>query len=142
MTFTSDLEILRLYDGVLNCSLAKAEWSHAAHFAVAVAILADQSHAAFHLMPDHIRAYNVATGVPNNDQNGYHHTITVASLRATQNRMEYASSDEAMFEVVNDLVESEFGNPNWLLSYWRKDNLFSVEARRGWVDPDIKPLPF
>ena len=28
------------------------------------------------------------------------------------------------------------------LSHWSRDLLFSVPARRGWVPPDIAPLPF
>ena len=26
--------------------------------------------------------------------------------------------------------------------FWSKPVLFSVEARRSWVEPDLKPLPF
>jgi hypothetical protein len=29
-----------------------------------------------------------------------------------------------------------------LLAYWSRPLLFSAEARRTWVDPDLRPLPF
>ena len=40
------------------------------------------------------------------------------------------------------LMASRFGDPNWLFAYWSRDLLFSVPARRDWVEPDIAPLPF
>ncbi len=30
----------------------------------------------------------------------------------------------------------------WLLAYWSRERLFSLEARKGWVEPDIARLPF
>jgi len=39
-------------------------------------------------------------------------------------------------------MASSFGRSDWLLSYWTKPVLFSVAARRGWIGPDVKPLPF
>ena len=29
-------------------------------------------------------------------------------------------------------MASNLGNPNWLLEYWSRDRLMSVEARRQW----------
>jgi hypothetical protein len=39
-------------------------------------------------------------------------------------------------------MESPFGKSDWPLAYWTKARLFSVEARRSWVEPDVAPLPF
>jgi hypothetical protein len=50
--------------------------------------------------------------------------------------------DEPLYAVCNALMEGEFGKSDWLLAYWTKERLFSVEARRVWVEPDIRPLPF
>jgi len=36
---------------------------------------------------------------------------------------------------------SPLGQPQWLLEYWTRERLFSVEARRNWVEPDLAPLP-
>ena len=47
-----------------------------------------------------------------------------------------------LHRIVNSLMASNFANPNWLLEYWSRDRLMSVEARREWRDPDLKPLPF
>jgi hypothetical protein len=42
----------------------------------------------------------------------------------------------------NALMRSPLGQPEWLLEYWTRPRLFSVEARRAWLEPDIRRLPF
>ena len=91
-------------------------------------------------MPLIIKTYNLATGVQNTDHSGYHHTITVASLLAIQAHMKNDFS--RLSEAFSKLVQSEYGRSTWLLTYWSKDLLFSVEARKRWVAPDLRALPF
>jgi hypothetical protein len=40
------------------------------------------------------------------------------------------------------LMSSPLGKSDWPLAYWTRARLFSVEARRSWVEPDLEPLPF
>jgi len=47
-----------------------------------------------------------------------------------------------LHEALNGLLESRVGRSDWLLTHWSKTLLFSVAARRRWVDPDLLPLPF
>jgi len=82
--FTSDAEIEHIGRGLLDCSLPKIEWTHAAHFAAAFWLLRRSGTHAARDMPKLIRAYNAATGVPNTDSSGYHETITLGSLRAAR----------------------------------------------------------
>jgi hypothetical protein len=139
--FTSDAEIEHIGRGLLDCSLPKIEWTHAAHFAAAFWLLRRSEADAARDMPRLIRAYNVATGVPNSDSSGYHETITLGSLRAARAWL-LARPGAAAHEALMELLRSEYGRSDWLLSYWSKAVLFSVTARRGWVEPDIRPLPF
>jgi len=92
-------------------------------------------------MPEFIRAYNELTGTANTDTSGYHETITQASLRAAR-AFRAAQSGLALFEICNALMASPLGKSDWILAYWSRPTLFSVEARRAWVEPDLKPLPF
>jgi hypothetical protein len=92
-------------------------------------------------MPPLIRAYNEATGVQNTDTSGYHETITVASLRAAHCWLA-DRPDAALHAVLNELLATPVGRSDWLLTYWSKAVLFSAHARRVWVDPDLRPLPF
>jgi hypothetical protein len=138
--FTDD-EIERIGRGVAERSLPKPEWTHAAHFAAAVWLLGRPGVDAFAAMPGLIRAYNEATGVANTDSEGYHETITLASLRAARAWLA-ARPAEPPSTALAGLLASPFGRSDWPLGYWSKPRLFSVEARRGWVDPDLRPLPF
>jgi hypothetical protein len=96
---------------------------------------------AFVEIPALIRAYNEATGTPNTDSTGYHETITVASLRVTRAWLNAHRASELHVQL-NALLDSEYGRSDWLLSYWSKPLLFSVAARRSWIEPDLKALPF
>ncbi len=143
MTFTSDKQIHYIAHGIITCSLPKSEWTHAAHFAAAVALLSERGlRAAETDMPGLIRSYNDATGVENSDTDGYHETITLASLRVAHTFVVAATPNKMLFEITNTIMASPLGTPGWLIKYWSKEKLFSVEARRSWQEPDLKPLDF
>jgi hypothetical protein len=139
--FRSDTEIERIGRGLRDRSLPKPEWTHAAHFAAAFWLLRERGCAALAEMPGLIRAYNEATGVPNTDAGGYHETITAASLRAARAWLT-ARPGVPLHVALNELLEGDLGRSDWLLAYWSREVLFSVTARRSWVDPDRAQLPF
>ncbi len=141
MTFTTDTEIDRIASGVLDLSLPKVEWTHAAHFALALWLLRHREDVPA-IMPGIIRAYNEATGVKNTDTSGYHETITQASVRAAEAFGAGFAPDHPLFDLTNQLMTSELGRSGWLLTYWSKDLLFTPQARRAWVEPDLKTLGF
>lgn len=122
-------------------TLPKSEWTHAGHFAAAFWVLRQPHLDAVRDMPDLIRRYNEATGVANTDTTGYHETITLASLRAARSWLE-ARPGLALHQALHELLRSEYGRSDWLLAYWSAPLLFSVHARRAWVEPDLAPLPF
>jgi hypothetical protein len=140
--FASDDEVAAIARGVMELSLPKAHWTHRAHFACAVWLLARRPDLDLpRVMPGFIRAYNEATGVANTDTGGYHETITQASLRAAKAFLK-TCADQPLFAVCNALMDSPLGNKDWLLDYWSRERLFSAAARRAWVEPDLAPLPF
>jgi hypothetical protein len=140
--FTSDDEIVAIGHGLLNRTLPRAEWTHAAHFAAALWLLT--RHPELDLsreLPGIILAYNEATGVANNDDTGYHETITQVSIRAARAFLTVSPST-SLFLTCNALMDSPLGKRDWLLLYWSRPRLFYSEARRTWLDPDLEPLPF
>ena len=140
--FTSDEEISAIACGLLDRTLPKTAWTHAAHFAATLWLL--ECRTEFDIsreLPGVIRAYNEATGGANTDTSGYHETITQASIRAARAFLSSAPS-EPLFVICNALMHSRLGRSDWLLEYWTRARLFSVEARRAWLEPDIRPLPF
>ena len=139
--YSSDADIQRVGQGLMDRSLPKAEWTHAAHFAAALWLMRS-GYDALAVMPGLIRAYNEAQGGVNDDANGYHETITQASLRAAAGILALNGPEVPLFAIVNALMATNLGNPNWLLEYWTRDRLMSVDARRAWLEPDLKALPF
>ena len=140
--FSNDTEIARAGRKFLDRSLPKPEWTHAAHFAVTLWLM--RHHPEMELaaeMPGLIRAFNEATGTPNTDTGGYHETITRASLAAARHTLN-AQPGASLHAILDALLDSPLGNSGWLLDHWSRERLFSVEARRHWLPPDLKPLPF
>ena len=137
----TDTDIARIGLGVADRSLPKAEWTHAAHFAAAFWLLTRPGVEAETAMPGLIRAYNEATGVPNTATSGYHETITLASLRAARAWLA-ARPHATLSSALAELLVSPYGRSDWLLVHWSKEALFSTDARRRWMAPDLQPLPF
>jgi hypothetical protein len=141
--YTSEAEIMRVGEGFLARTLPRAEWTHAAHFAAALWLMRyrpDLDPARD--MPGMIRRFNESVGGVNDDTSGYHETITQASLRALRGVLDANPTDTPIFQIVNSLMSTNMGNPNWLLEYWSRERLMSVAARRAWLEPDLKTLPF
>lgn len=143
MSFSDDKSIEHLALRLIDRSLPKSEWTHASHCAAALWLTRYRPDIT---TPDEIRTiitrYNDATHTANTDTSGYHHTITLASMRATSDYLASFASDAFLHTVLYSLLASEFGRPDWLLAYWERATLFSMTAWRKWVEPDIMPLPF
>ena len=141
--FASEEEIIRIGEGLFTATLPRTEWTHAAHFAAALWLMRYRPELdAAATMPGLIRAYNESVGRVNDDSGGYHETITLASLRAVRGVLDAYPPDMPLYRIVNALMASNMANPNWLLEYWSQPRLMSVEARRQWLEPDLKALPF
>ena len=142
MTLT-ETDIARIAAGVLDRSHPYSEWTHAAHFAAALWLLRRPDILRQHGgMEPVIRRYNEAVGVPNSATRGYHATITEASLRATAQALAEAGPGAPLAPVLAGLLASPLGQSRWLLRWWTELRLMSPEARRGWLEPDLAPLPY
>ncbi len=139
----TEAKIESLSHRALAGKLPRAEWTHAAHFALVLWVLRHRvelgTPAAFREI---ILRLNKFHGTPNTDSEGYHHTITIASLRAARHVLESRASDEPLERVLAALVNSEYGRADWILVYFSRELLFSVGARRSWIEPDMAKMPF
>jgi hypothetical protein len=140
--FASDAEIEHLGEGLLARTLSKEEWTHEAHLAATTYLLLrrpdvdlDQE------LPEIIRRFNESVGGVNDDTQGYHDTITRAFLAGVRLFLMEADLGEPLHQLVNSLLLSPMGRRDWPLRFYSRDRLFSVEARRHFVDPDIAALP-
>ncbi len=140
--FVSEAAVERAGLGLIGRSLPKEEWTHAAHFAAVLWLLRRDGAALVAVeMPGLIRAYNEAVGGVNSDAEGYHETITQASIRAAADRLA-AAPEAPLHTILAGLLATRLGKPDWPLTHWSRERLFSVAARRGWLEPDLSPLPF
>lgn len=143
MALSSDSAIERLARAMIDCTLPKAEWTHEGHFAAALWLVLHRPDLATpDAMRGLIRRYNEATCTPNTDSSGYHHTITIASLRAAAQHLAAQRPGAPLNDVLAALMASAQGRSDWLLEHWTRESLFSPAARRDWVAPDLAPLPF
>jgi hypothetical protein len=140
--FVSDGEVVAIGRGFSTRTLPKTKWTHAAHFASSLWLLRCHPEIdAGRAMPEMIRSYNAVIGVANTDTSGYHETITQASLRAARAFLA-ERLQMPLFKICNELMSSPLGRSEWLLAYWSREKLYSVEARRAWVDADLRVFPY
>ena len=139
--FKSDAELGHIGEGLLARDLPKPEWTHEAHLGATTWLLTrrpdvdvDQA------LPGIIRSYNESVGGVNSDSEGYHETITRVFLRGVRLFLEGAP-DAPLHELVNALLASPMGRRDWPLRFYSSARLFSTEARRNFIPPDLAALP-
>lgn len=138
--FSDDEAIRHVGEGMIACRLPKPEWTHEAHLATCAWIILERPD----LVPERdlrelISRYNESVGGVNDETQGYHETITQVFIRGV--RLSLAGSEGCLCERVNALLQSPQGKREWPLAFYCRERLFSVEARMGWVEPDLQPLP-
>jgi len=121
-----------------SCRVPKERWTHQAHLVVGFWYLSKYS------MPDalsiirlRIRNHNEAVGTPNTDTSGYHETITRLYLTAIAAHI--AQAKDLTFErSLAALLASPLTSSDWPLKCYSPGRLFSAQARRTWVEPDLR----
>lgn len=140
--FVDDAAVRRVGSGLLDRSLPRGEWTHEAHLAATLWLLRERPDIAIDAeIATIIRGYNVAIGGTNDDSQGYHDTITRAYLAGIRAHREGRAADEPLVASVNALLASSAGRRDWPLRFYSRERLFSVAARRGFIAPDLAPLP-
>jgi hypothetical protein len=120
-----------LADALLERTLPYAEWTHQGHLTAGYALVGRLGgRAALATLRRAIPAYNESVGTPNTDHSGYHDTITAYYVWAIDGVV--AAGADLPAVLAHPLTDVRAA-----LRFWRPDTLFSVEARRAWVDPDL-----
>ena len=138
--FTRADDIRDIGEGMLACTLPKTQWTHEAHLATCLWLLVERPDIDVDAqIGDLIRRYNVSAGGVNDDHQGYHETITRVFVAAVRRFLERAGETD-LLAAVNGLLSAPEGQRDWPLRFYARDRLFSVEARRNFIEPDIAPL--
>ena len=139
--FATDAEIEHLGEGLLACTLSRPEWTHEAHLAATTYLLLRRPDVGLDAeLPGIIRRFNESVGGVNSDTEGYHETITRAFLAGVRLSLSEADTNRPLHKLVNDLLLSPMGRRDWPLRFYSRERLFSVEARRGFVEPDLAAI--
>lgn len=122
------------------CRLSRQQWTHHAHLTAGFWYLTRYNQAdALDIIRRNIQRHNESVGTPNTDTGGYHESITRLYLAAIDAHI--AAHQELPFEAsLQRLLASGLGHSAWPLTYYSRERLFSVAARRGWVEPDLQPM--
>jgi hypothetical protein len=120
--------------GLLDASLPQSEWSHRGHITAAHVLVSEHGpEATLTLCRQRIPLLNDAHGVENSDTGGYHETLTVFYVAAVADAVKRGLTiDETITELDHDAA----------LRWWTEPVLMSVDARRGFVAPDIATPSF
>jgi hypothetical protein len=134
-------EVERVVAGFMDGTLPHAEWTHRAHLTVALWYATHHDAAeALDLVRAGILRLNAAHGVPTTPTRGYHETITRFYMHLVGHFVEQEKSAGDWAERANRLV-TRYGHRELPLRHYSEARLKSAEARAGWVEPDLLPLP-
>ena len=139
--FLSDEAVAHVGEGLLARTLPREAWTHEAHLAATTWLVLKRPEIELDTeLRGIISRYNESVGGTNSDSEGYHDTITLAYLRGIRLFLSGADATRPIHELVNELLMTPMGRRDWPLRFWSKERLMSVEARRRWVEPDLKAL--
>ena len=140
--FDSSAAVRHLGERLIACCLPRVKWTHEAHVAACYWLVAERPDVCLASdLPDIIRRHNDSVGTPNTDSSGFHATIThcyAVGVAAFHARCDATLS---LVERINALLTEPEGARDWPLRFYSRERLFSVEARRAVILPDLVPLP-
>jgi hypothetical protein len=132
-------ETERVARALTECTLPKAEWTHHAHLRAGLWHVVTYGEAeAAALLRERISRYNESVGTVNSDSSGYHETLTVFYVKVIAAFV--AADAGGDLDAMAERLIARQGDRKLPLRHYSRALLFSVEARRAWVEPDVKRL--
>lgn len=146
----TDDEFLAAFE---RCSIARADWTHAAHVRMAWIYAARGSCGAelFDRVRRGIQNLGAAFGLQQQARgappprepdprglDGYHETVTMAFVTVIAARVELGEDFPAFRDRNPDLFDRTLSA---LLRHYSPERLFSPGAKREFLEPDLEPLP-
>jgi hypothetical protein len=135
------MEVEAIVRGFENCTLPDSEFGHPSHLTVALSYLhlsrltvpeaTTRMRAALYRYLDHY----------GEDRRKYNETITLFWVKRVRSFLDTTDTTRAVASLANEMIES-FGSSQLIYNYYSKERLLSEEARKAWIEPDLKPLDF
>ena len=125
-----------------TAAIPAAEWTHHAHLTVGTWHVARYGpDAALERMRAGIRRLNAAHGTIDSATRGYHETITCAYVRLLAAFLATRPAGEPLAATITALLAGPLAARDALARHYSRERLLSIAARRGWIEPDLAPLP-
>ena len=142
LDFQSAEEYTAFVEQFIARTLPKPRWTHRAHLVTGLWHLLHHSpEESLSLLRERIRAYNVAVGGESTDTAGYHETLTQFYVTMISHWLAAQDGLRADWPaLVRRLLESRLVDKNLPLEFYSKELLFSVDARRNGIRPDLRPV--
>ena len=130
-------------DAFNRCQIPREAWTHRAHLTIAYLLCraypSDGPDGAIERARLGIQKSNAALGIEQTETGGYHDTMTIAWMRVMLAAMRHHGPGDGPDQFLDQ-------NPHLLARtllrlYYSKERIMSREARHGWVEPDLAPLP-
>ena len=139
--YATATEVERVVAGFRDGTLPQREWTHRAHLTVALWYATHHAPAeALDLVRAGILRLNAAHGVITTPTRGYHETITRFYMRVVGHHVRQEGSAGDWARRANRFIE-RYGSRELPLRHYTEARLKSVEARTGWVEPDVMGMP-
>ena len=131
-------EIREIASGVRDCTFPAARFHHREHcLATAYYLKAHPQTDWRRELPALIRRYNESMGGANTEDAGYHETITQFYIDAIEDFLSRRAG-ESIEAACTALLASPIAGKNFALEFYSRERLFSREARRCYLPPDLK----
>lgn len=135
--YQNEAEIQAVVRGFESCATGKDAFSHADHLAVAVWYLQHSNEAeALSAMREGLLRFLNHHGI---GADIYNESITRFWVVMVLRRMKELGPGLSLTDLANAVVDS-FTKSRLVSEYYSEELLKSAEAKRGWVEPDLKAL--
>jgi hypothetical protein len=138
--YCDDQEVEMIAVSFESCAIQPSEFSHGAHLSVALWYLSKLTFAeATERMRTGLDRFLSHHGVGHDK---YNETITVFWLKLVESFQRGAGAHLSLAETANRLLETFGNNSKLVFDYYSRERLMSEEAKKVWIEPDLKPLDF
>ena len=135
--FTDAEQISDLVRRFESCVIHPADFRHYQHLTVALWYVRQ--------FPYPIASEKMRTGIQRlaaaYGKTGYHETITLFWLVMVRDFAAAADAGETICDLANRMV-TRYENKDLIKDYYSEERLDSSAAKEGWLEPDLKALPF
>jgi hypothetical protein len=134
--YKNEQEIEAIVRGFESCTTAETDFPHRAHLVVATWYLNNATvPEALRKMRESILQFLEHYGI----EGKYNETITLFWIVIVERFLRGLDANLSLLERTNAVVES-LNDSRLMFEYYSKERLWSPEAMREWVDPDLRGL--